>query len=435
MWNASFSRTLVTVACLWAVAIVQACSRSSLRDYVSSTQPGDAGLVDSGAGCLSVGASCSTFSDCCTTLCIGGTCKAPEPRCLPDGADCSESCCAGACLRGKCGVEHHPVGCLAGGDLCKSDGDCCAGNCSEGECEYAACYSSEGLTPLLHEVGSGARALTVAGDQVYFLTQDRSVGLLRAVSLWGGAARTILAAPVGYFERVASSSAGIFTLASDGTLFRIDLTTDHVTQLDGPLPVPPFDGRPLYLSAHDDVVIASGGCAAASCPVRMIRAEGTALPNPFSASGAFFVDADYYYYGDPWSLFAQSRASGVTLSTELRLFGPFAENSTTLFMGGSDALVVMPRPFGPLRAPDPLFLGPGAIAADDVWVYASDLAENALKAWDVGTYRSTRVITTPSPPHTSVTGLALSGSCLVLGQGFDSTTYELDVLYKYPRLR
>jgi hypothetical protein len=103
-------------------------------------------------GCLATGETCTKDTHCCSGVCsdYSGTCA---DGCLPNGVQCLESgdCCSGFCDGTDCCQPDGPCGadfecctnlCLAGtcctlkkgGAPCSADTECCSGACQAGAC-------------------------------------------------------------------------------------------------------------------------------------------------------------------------------------------------------------------------------------------------------------------------------------------------------------
>ncbi len=95
--------------------------------------------------CLPDGRMCTSDDECCTGVCMDGTCGASStmdggttPMCLADGAVCAtpDQCCSGICTDADGdGVLTCNEMCVADGGSCTTSADCCSGNCrTDGTC-------------------------------------------------------------------------------------------------------------------------------------------------------------------------------------------------------------------------------------------------------------------------------------------------------------
>jgi hypothetical protein len=135
--------------------------------------------------CLGFGSSCVQAADCCSQICVGGTCLCNS---IP-GAKCSAStdCCPGqACTSGACAQGCRAVGdvCTYGSDCCSNACDatghcaatcssgactttpeCCIGHyCALGSCQYGACGGSGDLCDTTSDCCQSPKHLTCSGN-------------------------------------------------------------------------------------------------------------------------------------------------------------------------------------------------------------------------------------------------------------------------------
>lgn len=78
-------------------------------------------------GCMSINTACTpgtTEQDCCTGICINGSCDCFQPNhaCAAD-----RQCCSGSCVNNVCS-------CLPVGKICNAVGECCNNKCQLGVC-------------------------------------------------------------------------------------------------------------------------------------------------------------------------------------------------------------------------------------------------------------------------------------------------------------
>lgn len=89
--------------------------------------------------CRSAGEACTSGIQCCTNVCLNGTCGGSQ--CLDIGGSCSvnEQCCTKTCTNGTCAQipSDTTSACKVVGQACGADGDCCSTNCQAGICARA----------------------------------------------------------------------------------------------------------------------------------------------------------------------------------------------------------------------------------------------------------------------------------------------------------
>jgi hypothetical protein len=109
---------------------------------------GGTGTPDAGPSCRANETACTSASQCCSSICTGGVCKAPS-LCQPQNGACTSGadCCQGL----RCEVPSGAVSgscqpgatCSASGQACSGTNPCCSGLTCEGANTGALCNGTE----------------------------------------------------------------------------------------------------------------------------------------------------------------------------------------------------------------------------------------------------------------------------------------------------
>jgi hypothetical protein len=113
------------------------CSAAGACCHLSCPNVADGARVcAAGPLCASAGEGCQNNIDCCSDICLSGTCDGvPVDRCRPAGELCTSDseCCGTRCVSlgggpTRCALLND---CRVQGEICRTHTDCCSGRCDD----------------------------------------------------------------------------------------------------------------------------------------------------------------------------------------------------------------------------------------------------------------------------------------------------------------